>query len=234
MKHNHGVCAWGSGTNDEHSTANINNPFIHPHFKEAQMSESFIPGATAVGLVFNDGVVLAAEKRFAYGNFIMSKTGKKVFQISSNTGAAFAGMIGDMQVLARNLQSLVRMREMEIRRRMTPNSVAKLMSVVMYNRKMMPFLNQVILAGMDEAPSVYVLDALGSVIPDKYAVVGSGTEIAIGVVESEYTDGMDEEKAKHLAIKSIKAAIQRDAASGNGIDLMIISKSGIREEKVAF
>jgi proteasome beta subunit len=193
-----------------------------------------IPGATAVGLVFDDGVVLAAEKRFTYGNFIMSKTGKKVFMLNSNTGAAFAGMIGDMQVLARNMQSLIRMREMEIRRKMTPNSVAKLMSVVMYNRKMAPFLNQVILAGVDGTPSIYILDALGSVIPDKYAVIGSGTEIAIGVVESEFTDGMNEEKAKQLAIKSIKAASQRDAASGDGIDLMVISKGGIKEEKVAF
>jgi proteasome beta subunit len=198
------------------------------------MSEFMIPGATAVGLVFNDGVVLAAEKRFTYGNFIMSKTGKKVFMLNSNTGAAFAGMIGDMQVLARNMQSLIRMREMEIRRKMTPNSVAKLMSVVMYNRKMAPFLNQVILAGVEGTPSIYILDALGSVIPDKYAVIGSGTEIAIGVVESEFADGMDEEKAKQLAIKSIKAASQRDAASGDGIDLMVISKGGIKEEKVAF
>ncbi len=198
------------------------------------MSEFMIPGATAVGIVFDDGVVLAAEKRFTYGNFIMSKTGKKVFMLNSNTGAAFAGMIGDMQVLARNMQSIIKMREMEIRRKMTPNSVAKLMSVVMYNRKMAPFLNQVILAGVDVTPSIYILDALGSVIPDKYAVIGSGTEIAIGVVESEFVDGMDEEKAKQLAIKSIKAASQRDAASGDGIDLMVISKGGIKEEKVAF
>ncbi|MGA1974320.1 MAG: proteasome subunit beta [Conexivisphaerales archaeon] len=198
------------------------------------MSEFMIPGATAVGLVFDGGVVLAAEKRFTYGNFIMSKTGKKVFMLSSNTGAAFAGMIGDMQVLARNMQSLIRLREMETRRKMTPNSVAKLMSVVMYNRRMAPFLNQVILAGVDTSPSIYILDALGSVIPDKYAVVGSGTEIAIGVVESEYVDGLDEEKAKQLAIKSIKAASQRDAASGDGVDLIVISSSGIKEEKVAF
>jgi proteasome beta subunit len=198
------------------------------------MSEFMIPGATAVGLTFDGGVVLAAEKRFTYGNFIMSKTGKKVFMLNSNTGAAFAGMIGDMQVLARNMQAMIRMREMETRRKMTPNSVAKLMSVVMYNRKMMPFLNQVILAGAEGAPSIYILDALGSVIPDKYAVIGSGTEIAIGVVESEFVDGMSEEKARELAIKCIKAASQRDAASGDGIDLLVISESGIKEEKVAF
>jgi proteasome beta subunit len=198
------------------------------------MSELQIPGATAVGLVFEGGVVLAAEKRFTYGNFVMSKTGKKVFLLNSNTGAAFAGMIGDMQVLARDMQANIRLREMETRRKMTPNSVAKLMSAIMYNQKMMPFLNQVILAGVDGTPSIFILDALGSVIPDKYAVIGSGTEIAIGVVESEFVDGMSEEKAKQLAIKSIKAASQRDTSSGDGVDLLVISKEGVKEEKVAF
>jgi proteasome beta subunit len=212
---------------------NVDNPFIHATFREAQMSELSIPGATAVGLVFDGGVVLAAEKRFTYGNFIMSKTGRKVFMLNSNTGAAFAGMIGDMQVLARNMQAQIRLREMETRRKMTPNSVAKLMSVIMYSQKMMPFLNQVILAGVDGTPSVYILDALGSVIPDKYAVIGSGTEIAIGVVEAEFVDGMSEEKAKELVVKSIKAASQRDAASGDGIDLLVISGGGVKEEKVA-
>jgi proteasome beta subunit len=198
------------------------------------MSESMLPGATVVGLVYRDGVILAAEKRFTYGSFVISKTAKKVFTINNTTGAAFAGMIADMQILVRNMKSIVRIKEMEIRRPLPPNSVAKLMSVVMYQRRMMPFLNQVILGGVDEVPSIYVLDALGSVIPDKYAVVGSGTEIAIGVVESEYKDGMEEEQAKALVVKAIKAAIQRDTASGDGVDLLVITKQGIKEEKVAF
>jgi proteasome beta subunit len=193
-----------------------------------------LPGATVVGLVYRDGVILAAEKRFTYGSFVISKTAKKVFTINNTTGAAFAGMIADMQILVRNMKSIVRIKEMEIRRPLPPNSVAKLMSVVMYQRRMMPFLNQVILGGVDEVPSIYVLDALGSVIPDKYAVVGSGTEIAIGVVESEYKDGMEEEQAKALVVKAIKAAIQRDTASGDGVDLLVITKQGIKEEKVAF
>jgi proteasome beta subunit len=203
-------------------------------FKGAIMSESFIPGATVVGMVFKEGVILAAEKRFAYGNFVVSRTGKKVFMINSTSGAACAGMIADMQILIRNMQAIVKMREMEVRREMATNSIAKLMSVVMYNRKLMPFLTQVIIGGVEDKPSIYILDALGSVIPDKYAVVGSGTEVAIGVVESEYKDGMQEEQAKQLAVKAIKAAIQRDTASGDGVDILVITKQGVKEETITF
>ncbi|MEP0825308.1 MAG: proteasome subunit beta, partial [Nitrososphaera sp.] len=36
-----------------------------------------------------------------------------------------------------------------------------------------------------------------------------------------------------LAIRAIKSAVQRDAASGDGIDILVISKSGQREETIA-
>ncbi|MEM0286727.1 MAG: proteasome subunit beta [Nitrososphaerota archaeon] len=196
--------------------------------------EAYIPGATAVGVVFKDGVILAAEKRLALGTFIMSKGAKKVFPITSNTGAACAGMIADMQVLIRNVQAIIKIREMELRRRITANSVTKLMSVIMFERRLFPLLTQVILGGVDDSPSIYVLDPLGSVIPDKYACVGSGTELAIGILESEYRDDMSESEAKNLALKAIKASVQRDSASGDGVDMLVITKDGSKEETIAF
>jgi len=41
---------------------------------------AWIPGATTIGVVCHDGVILASEKRVSYGNFVISKGGKKVFQ----------------------------------------------------------------------------------------------------------------------------------------------------------
>ena len=55
----------------------------------------FIPGATTIGLVYSDGVILASEKRVSYGSMIMSRTGKKVFRIADGVGAACAGLVSD-------------------------------------------------------------------------------------------------------------------------------------------
>lgn len=194
----------------------------------------YIPGATALGIVFKDGVVLGADKRFAYGNFLLSRSSKKVFLISNNVGAACAGMISDMQNLIKRVTVEIKLRELEIKRPVPPNSVAKLMSVIMFSERLYPLLTQVIVGGVDEKPSVYVLDPLGSIIPDEYATVGSGTEIAIGIIESEYKKGMDEKAATELAIKALKAAMQRDIASGDGIDLLIIKSNESREQEIKF
>jgi proteasome beta subunit len=86
----------------------------------------------------------------------------------------------------------------------------------------------------DEGQSLYVLDVLGSLIPDKYAVVGSGTEIAVGVLEEGYKEGLGIEEAKALVTRAIKSAISRDAMSGDGIDFLIITKEGVVEESTKF
>jgi len=118
---------------------------------------------------------------------------------------------------------------LELKREIPPNSVAKMMSSLMYERRYYPLLTQVIVGGVDGTAAIYTLDPLGSVLPDDYAAVGTGAEMALGVLDQEYKQGMKEKDAVALAIKSIRSAIMRDTASGDGIDVLVADKTGIRE-----
>jgi len=194
-----------------------------------------IPGATTVGIVCSDGVVLASEKRVSYGNFVLSRAGKKVFRILDHIGVACAGLVSDMQILAREVGVYANLFKLESGRPISVRAAAKVMSNLLFSSRLLPYITETIIGGVDdEGPSVYVLDLLGSTIPDKYAAVGSGAEIAIGVLEGSYREGMTVEEGKNLAIKAIKSAISRDAMSGDGIDLLIITKNGIKEESIKF
>jgi len=194
-----------------------------------------IPGATTVGIVCSDGVVLASEKRVSYGNLVLSRSAKKVFKISDHIGAACAGLVSDMQILVREVGVYASLFKLETGRPISVKAAAKVMSNLLFSSRLIPYITETIIGGVDdEGPSLYVLDLLGSTIPDKYAAVGSGAEIAIGVLEGEYKEGITVEDAKNLAIKAIKSAISRDAMSGDGIDLLIITKNGIKEESIIF
>jgi proteasome beta subunit len=195
--------------------------------------EQFLPGATAVGIAYKDGVVLGAEKRITIGGFVRSKSGKKVFRITDSVGAVCAGMVADMQNLSKQVSVYAKLKELESRKPMRPNSVAKLMSTLMFENRYAPLLTQVILGGVSDKALVYVLDPLGSVLPDQYASVGTGEETAIGVVEAGFSPGMSQKDAKDLLVSSIKAAIARDAMSGNGIDVMTLDRTGIKEESLS-
>ena len=191
-----------------------------------------MPGATAIGLTYQDGIILAADKRISYGNFVVNKNTKKIFPITDLVASACAGMVADMQVLTRQVEALGKIRKLETRREMATNSVAKLMSVIMFERRYFPLLTQVIVGGVDTTPEIYTLDPLGSLLPDNYAVVGTGAELALGLIDSEYKKNMTEDASKKLAIKAIKSSIQRDSASGDGVDILAISKKGIEEESI--
>jgi proteasome beta subunit len=100
----------------------------------------------------------------------------------------------------------------------------------MFERRYFPLLTQVIVGGITtNKPEIYTLDPLGSVLPDKYAAVGTGAEMALGVMDADYSENLDEEKATSLALRAIRSSIQRDSASGDGIDLLIINKDGNKE-----
>ena len=118
---------------------------------------------------------------------------------------------------------------------MPVGAAAKVMSNVLFGRRMIPLITQTIVGGMDyDGPTIYVLDVLGSVLPDDYAAVGSGAQIATGVLEEGYKKGMSQKDAKSLVLHAIKSAVRRDVMSGDGVDFLIITKDGIQEESIKF
>ena len=189
----------------------------------------YMPGATAVGITFDNGVVFASEKRIAFGNFLVSKSTKKTFPITPKVGATCAGLVADMQILSLQISALAKIRKMELKRDVPPNTVAKMMSNMMYERRYFPLLTQVIVGGVVDKPIMYTLDPLGSVLPDEYAAVGTGAEMALGVLDPQYKPKMSKDEAIDLAKRAVRSASLRDSASGDGLDVLVITNDGTEE-----
>ena len=203
--------------------------------EEMQYPPYYVLGATTIGVVCEGGVILASEKRVSYGYFIMSRGGKKVFKITDRIGAACAGLISDMQILVRELNAYANLYRMDYGRPISVRSAAKVLSNLLFGRRLFPLITQTIVGGIDdEGPSLYTLDPLGSVIPDKFAAVGTGAEIAVGLLEEGYKEGLTVEQAKDLVVRSMKSAVSRDTMSGDGADFLIITKEGMKEESIKF
>ena len=88
-----------------------------------------------------------------------------------------------------------------------------------------------LLAGFDKQGTfLYEIYPDGSLMLVKdFISSGSGSPMVYGILENSYKDTLTVKDAEDLAVKSITASIQRDSASGNGIDVMIISKDGIKK-----
>ncbi len=194
------------------------------------MGYQSIQGATVVGLVCTDGVVLAAEKRVSWGRMVMSRSGRKVFQITPSMGLAFAGLVSDMQALTREATAYANLFRLENNRIITVRAMAKLISNILFQRRMMPLLMETVVGGVDtDGPVIYTMDPVGSLIPDKFITAGSGAPIAMGLLEAQYSEDIDVEAGAELALNAIKSAVARDVASGDGVDMLLITSDGIDE-----
>lgn len=197
------------------------------------MSE-VLPGTT-VGIKTSDGVVLVAEKRVAYGFYLMSRAGKKVFRILDRMGIASAGLMADMQTLSRILEAEMKLYELDSGMSPTVWTAAKLLSAVLYGRRLFPYYAEVIVGGIDETGAhLYSLDPIGAIIEEDYVAMGSGAQLAISVIETAYSKDMKIDEAEKLAIKVIDAAMKRDIASGDGIDILVIMKDNVVEKSLTY
>ncbi|UCG68530.1 MAG: archaeal proteasome endopeptidase complex subunit beta [Thermoplasmata archaeon] len=189
------------------------------------MNEELKKGTTTLGMVCKDGVVLATEKRATMGTLIAHKTTKKLFKIDENLGLTVAGLVGDAQVLARYLSAEVELYKLKRNTSMTVKAASTLMANILSGRRYFPYWVALVIGGMDsEGGHVYSLDAAGGAIEDKYVTTGSGSPYVYGVLEDHYKEGLSTSDGIDLSIRALSAAMKRDAASGDGIDIAVIKK----------
>ncbi|MCC7552420.1 archaeal proteasome endopeptidase complex subunit beta [Candidatus Micrarchaeota archaeon] len=185
-------------------------------------------GTTTLGLVCSDGVVFASDKRATMWHFIADKNIQKVYPITDYIAITTAGSVGDAQALVRYIQSDIKLYETREGRKMTVQGATTLMSNILFGYKMFPFLVQLIIGGVDKEPRLYSLDPGGGVTSEDFISTGSGSPIAYGVLETNYKKDKSIKENLPLAVKAIATAMKRDSATGDGIDLVSIDKSGFK------
>jgi proteasome beta subunit len=162
---------------------------------------------------------------------VMSRAGKKVFIVTPNIGFAFAGLVSDMQALAREATAYGNLFKLEKNRQIGVKAMAKLISNILFQRRLMPLLMETVVGGIDDqGPQIYSMDPLGSLIPDKFVTAGSGAPLAMGLIEAKYNEKMDVKAGSELALEAIKVAASRDVVSGDGVDMLLIREDGVKEQ----
>ncbi len=187
-------------------------------------------GTTTLGIVCKDGVVIATETRATMGTLIAHKETKKLYKIDEHIALATAGLVGDLQVLARYLNAEANLYRLKRDSKIPVQSAATLMSNILNQRKFYPYYVQLILGGFDNSGGhIYSLDAAGGAIPDKYTSGGSGSPYVFGVLEDLYRDNLTISEGIDIAIRAVGAAKRRDSASGGYTNIAVINKDGFKE-----
>lgn len=213
----------------------------HIHTNETMSSDDINDklvktGTTTVGIICKDAIILAADMRESLGGRIISgRKTEKIQIINDNLAVTTAGLVSDIQLLLRIVRAQLNLEAMKRNGDLSVKEAVHLLANLVYNNSrrmsMIPGITGFLLGGRDKS-GLYLYDVGmdGSVTDrDEYAADGSGMMFALGVLESEYTEGLSVNEGMKLAVKAVSAAMRRDTASGDGINVVAITKDGIKK-----
>ena len=203
------------------------------------MRETFdqlaLKGTTTIGVVCKDGVILSSDTRVTMGYFVAHKKGKKIYKIDDHLAMTISGNVADAQRTVDILTINARLYNLNNGRSLPVSSAARLIANLLFSTRLAPLIAQVLVGGVDDSGAhVFSIDPFGSLTEEKCVATGSGSPIAYGVLEDKYKEDVTIKNLLSVVVHAVDSAMKRDAASGDGVDLLVITKDGIKEESISF
>jgi 20S proteasome subunit beta 6 len=156
-------------------------------------------------------------------------------------------MQADRQALHKNLHSRHVTYQFNHRQPMSANAVAQLVSTTLYMKRFFPYYTFNLVAGLDEEGkgAIYTYDAIGSFERVGYGCQGSGKELIQPVLDNQlkaasplvlperpWLSTLPLEQAVDLVKDAFVSAGERDIYTGDDVEILIMTKDGIREERL--
>jgi 20S proteasome subunit beta 6 len=124
---------------------------------------------------------------------------------------------------------------------MSTTAIAQLLGNTLYYKRFFPYYCFNVLAGLDAdgAGAVYGYDAIGSFERIPYGVTGSGSALITSILDNQvafkthmknYRE-LSAEECLDLVKDVMTSAGERDIYTGDSVDIVIITKDGMKEEK---
>lgn len=188
-----------------------------------------------------DYVIVAGDTRMSDGYSILSRDVSKLFKLTSKTVLASAGMQADAVTLRKVLAWKIIMYRHKHNKDMSTTAIAQLLGNTLYYKRFFPYYCFNVLAGLDSegAGAVFGYDAIGSFERIPYGVTGSGSALITSILDNQVAFKTQLKNKKDLSAEEcidlvkdvMTSAGERDIYTGDSVDILLITKDGIKEEK---
>jgi 20S proteasome subunit beta 3 len=187
-------------------------------------------GAAMIAMAGKDCVGIAADRRLGIQAQTVSTDFTKVFEMSPTLFVGLAGLATDVQTLHQLLQFRMQLYALKEERDMSPQVFSHLLSTLLYEKRFGPYFVEPIVAGLGEdgKPFLSGSDLIGAtVLADDFVVSGTCTGNLYGMCETLYKPDLDPDDLFETLAQALLASVDRDALSGWGGVVHIITKDGI-------
>jgi 20S proteasome subunit beta 6 len=202
-------------------------------------------GGTVVAVAGNDYCIVAGSTRLSTGYSILTRNQSKILRLSDTCVIASAGMQADRQALHKNISSRHVMYQFNHRKPMSANAVAQLLSTTLYYKRFFPYYTFNLCCGLDEEGkgAIYSYDAIGSFERVGFGCQGSGKDLIqpvldeqlkaghpLALPEQQWLSSLPLDVAIDLVKDAFVSAGERDIYTGDDVEILIMTKEGIRTE----
>jgi len=160
----------------------------------------------------------------------ISTSYQRVFQMTDKTLAGFIGLGGDIQTLAAELKCKLNLYSLKENRQIAPKTLSWMLANLQYQRRFSPYFIEPLVAGLDEnnEPYLSTSDSIGCMCDaDGFFCIGTGSENMLGICESFYRDDLEAEDLFEVIAQCLLSGLDRDAFSGWGGVVFLVTPSGI-------
>jgi proteasome alpha subunit len=169
-------------------------------------------GATILGIVSSEGIVLGAEEKIE-SKLQDSSFTWKIFGVDQHIGAAVVGLGSDARILIDQArvfcQSNRLMYDEPIDIEIISKRIGDIKQLYTQHAGVRPFGVSIIFGGVDKSGGrIFSTDPSGTYRAYKAVAVGVGRETVEGILKDEYREDLNLEEAKKLAVKCLKKALQ--------------------------
>lgn len=190
-------------------------------------------GTTGVGLIFGEGVILAADKSIQ-SKLVIPESIEKIFKIDDNIAVVSAGLVGD----ARRLVGIARRQAQDNRVVYSENIQVETMAKEIAETKqaftqyggLRPFGVAFIIGGYDEkGAKIFETEPSGALAEYKAVAIGRNKEKAMEAFEKEFKEGLSMTDAIALAYKAIEKSMpEKEKISVSRVEFAVVDKKGFR------
>ncbi|KAG2483964.1 hypothetical protein HYH03_017209 [Edaphochlamys debaryana] len=204
-------------------------------------------GGTVVAVAGEDYCIVAGSTRLSTGFSILTRDASMMLQLTDKVVVASAGMQADRKALHKLLQARNVMYQHNHGRPMSVSAAAQLLSNTLYYKRFFPFYTFNLVAGLDEQGrgAVYNYDAIGSYERSGYFSAGSGKGLVQPVLDNQLKaasplllpprstiTALPLDQAIDLVKDVFVSAGERDIYTGDRVEILIITKEGIRRDEL--
>lgn len=219
-----------------------------------KMSVFSYNGGVVVAMRGKDCVAIASDKRLGvkfetlalnfpkifgkYRLYLLMKQNKNLIgwllfltEIGPQIFIGLPGLATDTITVFERLRFRVNLYELRENRRISPKTLASIVSNMLYEKRFGPYFVEPIVAGLDNKtgePFIQAMDVIGCGQPSQdFVVSGTACEQAMGICETLWKPDMGPDELFETISQALMNAFDRDAISGWGGIVYILEKDKV-------